>query len=61
MNQPEIEENRSFAEDEEEDELFFMLTRNPYLIVIRKALTHIYPKKNFLVERLRGLLELYLI
>lgn len=38
-----------------------MMSRNPYLAIARKALLHNYRKDNFLLERVRGVFELYII
>jgi len=38
-----------------------MLSRNPLLIILRKGLNHNYKKDDFLMERMRGIFELYFI
>ena len=41
---PEVEEKRPAGEDEGEDEMFLLLSRNPMLALVRRGLQHGYRK-----------------
>lgn len=44
MGLPEVEEKRPAGEDEGEDEMFLLLSRNPMLALVRRGLQHGYRK-----------------
>lgn len=46
VNLPEIEENPSIWDEQVEDDMYYVISRNPLLLLLRKALTTEYSENK---------------